>query len=413
MLSMTKFSKYAKTTAAAFAALCLTSCSWMDEGEDLSGCPTGDVVVQFVYDYNIQRADMFRDHVGEVNLYVFDENNALVAQRTVNDKSAISDRNNRFNIKLKASNTPGTADLVAGHSYRFMAIAGQKAGAIIPTEGQLPVYGSPLHQARYRQTALHPGSQASSFFVALDRNANAEANGRNAVSSALPLDTLWHTLGTLPTGTDNTNLSGWNDPADLVTIRSSIVDSVNVSAPQPQDTITLSLIRDTKHLHVSMHEIDAPGNVNADDYEVYITDANGVANDRNAVFDNDDLVYRPYAKRTEDMTDAGIAGTTAHWDLMFNRLMIHDRAVDDARLCIVRKADNMTVASISLPRTLAYSRIAHDYYQLTQQGYLDREYNYNLSFYLKNGQWETTEIWIAVDVNVLSWRIRRQDVELE
>ena len=39
----------------------LSSCDMMTE--DLSDCPTG-LYVNFVYDYNIQRADMFKDHDG-------------------------------------------------------------------------------------------------------------------------------------------------------------------------------------------------------------------------------------------------------------------------------------------------------------------------------------------------------------
>ena len=48
------------------AAIVLNSCSMMTE--DLSDCPTG-LYVNFVYDYNIQRADMFKDHVGGLTLY--------------------------------------------------------------------------------------------------------------------------------------------------------------------------------------------------------------------------------------------------------------------------------------------------------------------------------------------------------
>lgn len=62
-------------------AALFTSCDMMKEDRD--DCPTG-LYVNFVYDYNIQRADMFKDHVGSVTLYVFDESDKLVAQRTVN-----------------------------------------------------------------------------------------------------------------------------------------------------------------------------------------------------------------------------------------------------------------------------------------------------------------------------------------
>ena len=65
-----------------------TSCDMMhDETDD---CPTG-LYLSFKYDYNLQRADMFNDHVGAVSVYVFDE--------TVAHASTMS------NPKLKSSGT--------------------------------------------------------------------------------------------------------------------------------------------------------------------------------------------------------------------------------------------------------------------------------------------------------------------
>lgn len=398
-------------TACVATMLATSACSSIMDGENLEGCPTGDFTVQFVYDYNIQRADMFRDHVGEVTLYVFDEGGSLVTQRHVTDRQAISDRNNRFSITLRAANEQGVADLVAGRAYRFIAVAGQKPNAIVPTTASLPAAFDGQH-SYYRQTQMTTGSKITDLQLALDRSANADADGRFLVGDKQPLDTLWHTLGALPNGIDNTNTKqGWTTDS-LVRIRPNITDSINVVRNQPQDTLTLSLIRNTNHLHVSLHEIDAPGDVKADDYEVYIQDANGHMDWQNTILADQPLTYRPYAQRDQDMTDAGVGGITAHWDMMFNRIIFHDSADDDAKLFIIRKSDGMTVAKLSLPRILAYSRIAHDYYGLTQQGYLDREYNYNLSFYLKNGKWEETEIWINTEVNVLSWAVRAQDVNL-
>ena len=239
----------------------------------------------------------------------------------------------------------------------------------------------------------------------------ADAQGRYLVGNQLPLDTLWHTLGALACGVDNTNQQGWTNDT-LVRIRPNITDSINIVKNLPQDTLTLSLIRNTNHLHISMHELDAPGNVRAEDYSVYIEDANGHMDWQNNILADQPLIYRPYAQRDEDMTDAGVAGITAHWDMMFNRIIFHDDAHDDAKLYIVRKSDKNTVAKLSLPRVLAYSRIAQDYYNLTSQGYLDREYNYNLSFYLKNGKWESTRVWINTEINILSWNVRAQEVNL-
>lgn len=391
--------------------LAFSACTAIMDGEDLSGCPTGDFTIQFVYDYNIQRADMFRDHVGEVTLYVFDESGNIVTQRHVTDKAAISNRNNRFAITLRAANTPGAAELVAGQAYRFIAVAGQKANAIIPTSETLPLAYSGDAVSYYRQTDMKAGMNVSDLYLGLDRAAVTDEEGRYLVGDKMPLDTLWHTLGALPNDVNNTNTpSGWTSDT-LVRIRPNITDSINVVKNQPQDTLTLSLIRNTNQLHVSLHELGedgVAGDVLSEDYEVFIEDANGYMDWKNTILDDQPLVYRPYAQRDEDMTDAGVAGITAHWDLMFNRIIFHDDAEDDAKLYIVRKEDHEIVAMLSLPRILAYSRIAQDYYHLTSQGYLDREYNYKLSFYLSNGSWQYT----SIEVNMLSWNVRAEDVNL-
>lgn len=68
-----KINKWLKgVMAAAMTLTVATSCHDMWH-QDYSDCPNG-VYVKFKYDYNLQRADMFNDHVGQVTLYVFDEN---------------------------------------------------------------------------------------------------------------------------------------------------------------------------------------------------------------------------------------------------------------------------------------------------------------------------------------------------
>ena len=105
--------------------------------DDLSDCPTG-LYVNFVYDYNIDHADMFKDHVGSVTLYVYDESDHLVAQRTVNG-SQLSVYG--YNIHFTEE------ELAPGHQYRLTAIALQNDWAL-----QLGKPG-----AKYRHTEMKEG----------------------------------------------------------------------------------------------------------------------------------------------------------------------------------------------------------------------------------------------------------------
>lgn len=415
-----------KTIAMAAAAMSLTACSWMNEGEDLAGCPTGDFVVQFVYDYNMQRADMFRDHVGEVNLYVYDEAGRLVTQRTANDRQAISDRNNRFGITLHAANQPGEADLVAGHKYRFVAVAGQKAGAIVRTSAPLPAFDT--GSARFRQTAETEGSYASAFAVALDRASTPDAYGCYPVSNTAPLDTLWHSLGALPTGCHDTNKTNGQALDNLVTVRHNIVDSVNVVAHQPADTLTLSLMRDTKLFAIALRNLDEDkkATLSADDYRVEITAANGLllySSDHRFVTpaapESDVLLYTPYAAQTtstvgrENPDDPAspevVTERAAHYYLATSRLMYDKETEKAARLRITRKSDNKCIADINLPATLADDRIMQAY-RYGEQEYLDRQHEYHLDFFLRGDSWEFMNM--KINVNITPWVVRIQNEAL-
>ena len=65
------------------AAATLSSCDMMTEDRD--DCPTG-LYLTFKYDYNLQRADMFGDHVGAVDVYVFDKDGKYV--KTLSEANA-------------------------------------------------------------------------------------------------------------------------------------------------------------------------------------------------------------------------------------------------------------------------------------------------------------------------------------
>ena len=87
----------------------MASCDMMEQ--DLDDCPYG-LYVNFKYDYNLQRADMFNDHVGSVTLYIFDEDGNLVKtqeESNVGGVSPLSDPGYAMHI----------TDLAPGH-YQFI-----------------------------------------------------------------------------------------------------------------------------------------------------------------------------------------------------------------------------------------------------------------------------------------------------
>ena len=196
-----------------------TSCSMMQD--DLDDCPTG-LYLSFKYDYNLQRADMFNDHVGAVTVYVFDEEG-------------------RYVTKQEEANVPGHAPLssplytmrmnLAPGKYKFLVLAGQK-----DYEAQLAGGGA-------RFVRREPGAgdaMEGALDVTLDRVAGA--SGWEVAHGGLPLDTLWHGME---------------------------LSAAEVFEGKPTYD-TISLVRDTKHINVSLREIDDPTQMDVANYEFRI-----------------------------------------------------------------------------------------------------------------------------------------------
>lgn len=364
------------------AAVLMTGCDMMKE--DLSDCPTG-LYVNFVYDYNIQRADMFKDHVGGLTLYVFDESDRIAAQRTVSG-SELSKYG--YNIHFTEQ------ELAPDHLYRLVAVAMQNDWATASAA------------TGYKPTI---GDNRMSLRVSL---AHQSGTPYATVSNAAPLDTLWHTLTTLKAEAANLPaFTRYRLSADG-TVSTNGTDQVSVVRGEPTYA-TVSLIRDTNHLNVSLREIDAPESTKDEDFDVFIIDANtDVDYANNLVVPGDSVVYRPYAQWTTVIEGTGGIATdySAHYDLMFNRLVYNTTTNDNAVLCIRNKKTGENVAMLNLPYILCTGRMAYEMYNYSPQEYLDREYDYRLELWLKNGRWVKGS-FISVCVDVLSWARRIQYVE--
>lgn len=396
----------------AAAALGSTSCSMIQEDRD--GCPTG-LYVRFVYDYNTLRADLFKDHVGHLQLYVFDENGRRVAERTISNTSSDSPLS-RYGYTMHF--TP--AELPAGHRYRLQAVALQRDwNEAESTPG-----------ARYRHAAS-PTENSESLTIALDHN-NEQIAGTEqyAVDASAPLDTLWHTLKVIThtpqDGISVPDLDRTSAPYSIYPAEEQMVEIRKDHATYA----TVSLIRDTKHLNLTLRQVDEPAGVFADDYEVKILDNNARLAHDNSVITTDSVRYTPYASWTSRLLDdnsveieqihAGNPGQyrsdsdderetlqrTAHYNLMFNRLILNpDDNKDNAVLEIHNKTNGKLVARVNLPYILSQGRQAYDILNYGQQEYLDREHDYRLDFFLKGDE------WLLIELHVLSWSKRIENLE--
>ena len=78
----------------------ISSCGYIHD--DIEPCPTGIDLV-FRYDYNLQRADMFSDHVGSVTVYLFDEEGKFLCKKEESNASLnqpLQDKNYKMHLEL-------------------------------------------------------------------------------------------------------------------------------------------------------------------------------------------------------------------------------------------------------------------------------------------------------------------------
>ena len=405
-----------KGFVAVVAALALSSCSMMTE--DLDNCPTG-LYVNFVYDYNIQRADMLKDHVGGLTLYVYDESDRLVTTKSMGESQL-----SKYGSYLHFTEQ----ELAPGHNYRLMAVAFQHE--TLSNNG-----------AKYRLTGNTVGSQWKQFFINLDHYATRSVANYYNVSHAEPLDTLWHTLTTIVSpSTINQSPSTIPTPAKTEyswqhdgSITTNGQETVALVEGEPTYA-TVSLIRDTKHLNITLRAVNddpADNQVMDQDYTVEIYDKNSQLDGKNDLTNPaDTLIYKPYRQWTTYFVGNGdvVSESAAHYDLMFNRLLYKNASVNDDRYAVLRmediaKARNAVllirkketgeiIFGINLPYILASGRTYQERYYHYQE-YLDREYDYRLQFIIKGGRVDEIQLLLGMHIHTIPWAVRHQSETLE
>ena len=410
-----------KGFVAVLAAMALSSCDWFHE--DLDDCPTG-LYVNFVYDYNIQQADMFKDHVGGLTLYVYDESDRLVATKSMGESQL-----SKYGSYMHFSEE----ELAPGHNYRLMAVAFQNS--IQSSNG-----------AKYRQTGNGIGDEWKNFFINLDHNATRYPAHFSYVSNVAPLDTLWHTLTTITTPADafpkelypasltpaKTDYSWQRDGS----IKSNGMERVSLVKGEPTYA-TVSLIRDTKHLNISLRVLnyyidektfESEDNIVLhEDYSVEIIDNNSQLDCQNNLSNpNDTIIYTPYHEWTTSFvgTDGVATESAAHYDLMFNRLLYKNASVENDKYAVLNEADiakstnalliirnkqtGKMIFGINLPYLLSSGRTYQERYYHYQE-YLDREYDYRLQFILRGEEIGDILLYLGDNhVHTIPWALRQQ-----
>jgi hypothetical protein len=326
------------------AALAASSCQdgFIFEGE--GDCGTY-YRIRFRYDYNIKFADAFAAEVNSIALYVFDENDVLVEEIATTDKKALSSGN--FEIPLEL--LPGKYTLMAWgglmNEESFDMLADTKIGVTRREELQVRMH---------RQHDEYGKARVS--------------------EDLLP---LYH--GTMP---------------------------LEVKALPGTFTETMSLKKNTNVIRILLHEMSGH-DVDADKFIFEINDSNGLYDCDNNLLDDEMITYSAWHQSTgsADVDDTDVKAVTSVSVALAELTIGRMRAGDSPVLHIKDRETGEDVFRIPVAD---YALLVKGYYRqgMGDQEYLDRQDEYTMTFFLDEGKWVSSVIYIN------SWRVVLNNSEL-
>lgn len=324
-------------------SLLLASCSIMDYEGDC----TPYYRARFTYDHHLHYSDAFARQVQSVALYAFDDEGRYMA--------CFRDRGEA--LAREGYTLP--VDLPAGR-YHFVAWCGledERQSHAVPT--------------------LQPGTSTLSDLTCTVQREHADG----ATATAGELAPAFH----------------------------SLVTDVELTDTYGTHYIDIPLVKDTKTVRVVLQHLDGSP-VPADRFTFNIACANGLMAHDNSLLPDEVLNYRPYytasgtAETQADGTRATTSISTALAEMSTGRL-VWDNGTP-ATLSVTNNETGDVVLSIPL---MDYALLVKGYYNrdMPDQEYLDRQDEYNLTFFL-----DENNRWVSSTIIINSWRVVLSEEEL-
>lgn len=337
----------------ACAFLLMAACITMTSCDSILGEGDVDCSVQyrvkFKYDYNLKYADAFAHEVRSVTLYAFDENGKFVYQSTQQ-----GDMLGEVDYTMPVEVQPGDYDLVT-----WAGLEGEESFSV-------PVL-----------------TQGISTIEDLNCTMNRERTVNRAADGTAYVD------------------------QDLKPLFHGQVKRQSFGRAATSQTITVPLVKNTNNVRVVLQHLSGE-TVDVENFTFTIQDENGMMNYDNNLLKDEKLTY--YAWHTDqgsaDMgTETGRATTSvgvAIAELTVGRLVTSNRPI----LNIFNK-DGEKVLSIPL---IDYALLVKGNYnrQMDDQEYLDRQDEYNMTFFL-----DSNDRWVSSTIIINGWKVVLNDTELK
>lgn len=336
MKNQTLFGKWGVMLATLFIALSTSSCKDSFIFEGEGDCGTY-YNISFKYDYNMKFADAFSREVKSVSLFVFDNSGKLVDMYTVDDAEAIAADN--FSIPLE----------LPVDDYELLAWAGLMNEESFDLLADVQVGKTTKEQLQVRLKST---------------------DGKVSED----LKPLFH--GTMP---------------------------LKVTSEPGTYNETMSLVKNTNVVRIVLQQMS--DGIVAEQFRYEITADNGLLDWNNDVIADGMLTYEPWSVSTGTADVAPEYGTNS--ETRANEVSVAvaeftvNRMIDGQSpiLTIYNVEDDTKVLSIPVAD---YALLVKGNYnaQMSNQEYLDRQDEYNMTFFLdENGD------WLSASIIVNSWRV--------
>lgn len=295
--------------------------------------------IEFEYERNMEFADAFASKVSSVALYVFDESGVLVEQMSESGEALAAD-----DYAMMLELEPAEYDLLA-----WCGVDGKSFTVPTATVGQTTLDQMLCTMSRK--------SDAAGSYVDED------------------LSALFHGL-----------------------------KRINYTDEPGVHTEVLSLTKNTNNFRIILQQTwsdsSAVESVDVSKFDFAIIDDNGKMNYDNSVMEDEQIIYRPWDITTGDVdvdTDISTRAnmvTVSVAELTTARLMTDHRPI----LVVTKKETGEKVLSVPI---VDYALLVKGNYNrdMDDQEYLDRQDEYNMTFFVHDGKWVSSQIIIN------SWRV--------
>ena len=344
----------------AVSAFVLTACD--STIYDYEGDCDPHFKVGFRYDMNMKFVDAFSTEVKSVSLYVFDSTGKFVKsfESTVD---AMASNNYMMDVDL----APG--------KYSLLAWCGLNDG---------------LHS--YDVPSLTPGSSTMEEL----KNTLKRQAADDGTAVVGEIDQLYHGIANA-------------DFPDEEGVHIAIVP----------------LMKDTNRVKVVLQNLSEDSAMGVDDYKIFITAENGKLDYDNSLMKDELLTYVPYYTQegaseiivTTRADEDGEADQPASDGKQYNLLMSEmnlSRMVKNWQTPYklhITDADGNNIITVSLVELFLLVK-GKEYQSMDDQEYLDREDDFNMTFFLYSSGSEEKPTYVGAEIIINDWKVVLQDTEL-